>query len=565
MKRIKKRLFNVLLFLCSALLFAGCGNSSGNHKHKWSEITCKEPKTCTICGITEGEPSPRHQWIKATCTEPSICSVCGKTKDAPLGHVEGEWITETTPSLAEDGEDVLRCIYCKEILDSETTEKYIEASEHGFNFDSSELFAYLEKGNLCDLSEVKSYTAKDVVLETCSVPDNEAGISEVDVITKNRNLISVLFIMHSDEEENFEKVLAYLEDKMPEGTVKEQEGSLCENEEVLSWSSDPSVSLETQFTDSSFYIALSCKEGNLTQALNTADAILRIPLFINVEFQSNLFFDKYGVEIALEEESICSLEHGENFSKLFTVPQGEYTLDFTGTDEDKTSASKTFQVTGPTTVNCKIQTHADEIEFHKYELLNNVDSASIALPDVNGLLLSEAKELLRGCGFKNISVDSDDWILDDDDYRVLKQKPKAGKNCEYKAEIILSCVPVSQEEATLIGSAPGDVPEEEEVVDSEYEMAFVKEGSSYDIYYMFDADTQTVINFISNDSYIMEGTYSGALDDEISMDWVDDGYSESFTVYDDGTADLIDANGWDWEYKQCSISKAETALRAIKD
>lgn len=69
--------------LAMCVMLTGCG-----HKHTWVEATCTEPRTCTECGETEGEPLG-HTWVEATCTEPKHCSVCGETEGEPLGHT---WI-----------------------------------------------------------------------------------------------------------------------------------------------------------------------------------------------------------------------------------------------------------------------------------------------------------------------------------------------------------------------------------------------------------------------------------------------------------------------------------------
>lgn len=61
-------------------MLAGCG-----HEHTWSEATCTEPKTCSECGETEGEPLGRT-WVEASCAEPKHCSVCGETEGKPLEH-----------------------------------------------------------------------------------------------------------------------------------------------------------------------------------------------------------------------------------------------------------------------------------------------------------------------------------------------------------------------------------------------------------------------------------------------------------------------------------------------
>lgn len=93
--------------------------------HKWTAATCTSPKTCKVCGATDGsalghkwdegvvtkaatctadgiktftctrcgktasKPVPRaHTFKPATCTKPKTCRVCGATEGSPLGHTE---------------------------------------------------------------------------------------------------------------------------------------------------------------------------------------------------------------------------------------------------------------------------------------------------------------------------------------------------------------------------------------------------------------------------------------------------------------------------------------------
>lgn len=72
-----------LLALCAMLflLLAACGC-----QHEWKDATCDAPKTCTLCGVTEGE-ALNHQWQDATCTAPKTCALCSKTEGEALGHV----------------------------------------------------------------------------------------------------------------------------------------------------------------------------------------------------------------------------------------------------------------------------------------------------------------------------------------------------------------------------------------------------------------------------------------------------------------------------------------------
>ena len=69
-----------------------CGITEGDpHGHDWADATCTEPKTCRTCGITEGEPLG-HDWVSTSCTEPRTCSVCGETESEAPGH---DWVDAT--------------------------------------------------------------------------------------------------------------------------------------------------------------------------------------------------------------------------------------------------------------------------------------------------------------------------------------------------------------------------------------------------------------------------------------------------------------------------------------
>ena len=77
---LKKILIFVLTAIC-ILSFSACGETEC--VHEWAEATCTAPKTCSLCGITEGE-SLAHSWSDATYEAPKTCSGCGATEGEPL-------------------------------------------------------------------------------------------------------------------------------------------------------------------------------------------------------------------------------------------------------------------------------------------------------------------------------------------------------------------------------------------------------------------------------------------------------------------------------------------------
>ena len=101
-----------------------CGTH--RHIHTWQDATCTEPRTCTGCGETEGEPAG-HDWDDgvvtkaATCVNEGnmtyTCTTCGETKQKTIEKNENEHAAETEvrgykeATCVEDGYS--GDVYCK--------------------------------------------------------------------------------------------------------------------------------------------------------------------------------------------------------------------------------------------------------------------------------------------------------------------------------------------------------------------------------------------------------------------------------------------------------------------
>ena len=87
-------------------------------EHEWKDATCTTAKTCTKCGITEGEPLG-HSWKEATCTTPKTCTRCGVAEGIALGHTYGDWIVDREATETEVGAKHRICSGCEKQEDAE--------------------------------------------------------------------------------------------------------------------------------------------------------------------------------------------------------------------------------------------------------------------------------------------------------------------------------------------------------------------------------------------------------------------------------------------------------------
>ena len=127
-----------------------CGSSyKGNYQdalgHSWQDATCTAPKTCSVCGATEGDPNGHNYTASVTapnCTDKGYtthtCSICGDNykddyKDA-LGHTNAAPVEENKVEAgctdAGKYESVVYCSVCNAEVSRE--EAVIPAAGHAY-------------------------------------------------------------------------------------------------------------------------------------------------------------------------------------------------------------------------------------------------------------------------------------------------------------------------------------------------------------------------------------------------------------------------------------------------
>lgn len=100
---------------------------------------------------------------------------------------------------------------------------------------------------------------------------------------------------------------------------------------------------------------------------------------------------------------------------------------------------------------------------------------------------------------------------------------------------------------------------------SAYEYCFVKHGPEYSIYYMIDADKKKVINLVTNDSSLLEGSCTGDMSNGFTVTYTfEGGWSERLVPAGNRKIKLIDAFGQDWDFEITTVAEGERELAKIK-
>ena len=126
-KTLMKKVLSLIFILCLTLVcLVGCDWFTQPCEHEWTDATCTAPKTCSLCGATDGEANGHTEETvagkAATCTEAGMtdgkkCSACGETiveqtVIPALGHTE-ETIAGTPATCTEAGKtDGKKCTVC---------------------------------------------------------------------------------------------------------------------------------------------------------------------------------------------------------------------------------------------------------------------------------------------------------------------------------------------------------------------------------------------------------------------------------------------------------------------
>ena len=275
---------------------------------------------------------------------------------------------------------------------------------------------------------------------------------------------------------------------------------------------------------------------------------------VNVDFLSNLFFDTYRVEFFIDDESIKSLDHGEDYEGEMRLKAGKHTFLFRKAESSETvEGEEEIDITSNSEVNLSISCKTDHVVVTVDSIYreSEVGEGQIRI-DFNRSVLfgkdhKEVVDKLKTMGFTNVTeqplYDIVFGITTEGscDYVSINGSTdyKKGDIVDKNAAVIVPYhlleeddpdKPVepadSSEEAVEEESAveqPEEAEPEEEAPQSKNttfnstndaetaklgnsgKFAYIKRLSNYDLFYLIDFDEGVVYNFQYENGYV-DGT-----------------------------------------------------------
>lgn len=131
---------------------------------------------------------------------------------------------------------------------------------------------------------------------------------------------------------------------------------------------------------------------------------------INIDFLTNLFFNKYSVNLSFDGEKSVTLTHGEDKILEYQRPAGTYILKFESANDTSITGELIISVSGDTEASCDISCNSDcvEVENIEFDTVNQIGADEVELTHSVRYYLrrdyNECVRLLEKLGFTNVQT-----------------------------------------------------------------------------------------------------------------------------------------------------------------
>lgn len=162
-------------------------------------------------------------------------------------------------------------------------------------------------------------------------------------------------------------------------------------------------------------------------------------VYLDLQSDSNLFFDKYDIDVFFDSEKIATIKNGEYYTYLVEVLEGTHVIAVSKTEDSSVTTSEVINIDHDQTFKSVIK-HSNDIKFSDKDIIDNIDGATIEIPILEEMILSDAKKVLKDLGFTNVRQEPDSDIWSDSNWTVITQSITAGDRIDKNAYIELTCI-----------------------------------------------------------------------------------------------------------------------------
>lgn len=273
---------------------------------------------------------------------------------------------------------------------------------------------------------------------------------------------------------------------------------------------------------------------------------------VHINFVPNIIFDKYRVEFLVDDESAKVLDHGEDFDGEMRLKAGTHKFYFKNAEDGSAEGEEEIEITSNSEVNITISCKTDHIAvsvddiYRESDVGENQIRINFTSSDYYGDDHKEVVSELQSMGFTNVTEQplydivlgittegSADYISingstdyhkgdifekdaavivpyhlneEDDPNKPVETADTAEEAAEEPEDEGTETVEYTQQSKNTAYYSTND--EETAKLGDSGKFAYIKRGSSYDLFYLIDFDEGVVYNFHYEQGYVDGTVYS---------------------------------------------------------
>ncbi|MBR4711454.1 MAG: hypothetical protein IKP10_05430 [Clostridia bacterium] len=151
-----------------------------------------------------------------------------------------------------------------------------------------------------------------------------------------------------------------------------------------------------------------CSNCGTKKPASADDAAVRnvsdgVSLTIHIDFDENIMFSTYDVEMYLDDALITKMAHGKNYDGSVNVSIGKHTIRFFRSGSSSVTGSCEIDVAGPSAFSCNIHANSEKVTVRSVKLTASEGSKSTYINGQTELVLTV--DFRKNAAFSTYDVD----------------------------------------------------------------------------------------------------------------------------------------------------------------